>query len=69
MIELEYVQIKILPLWLLKLGWGVENLSFGEKDCQNFIEKARNFIEKAREFRLGKGSTQALRDYFNRMEK
>ncbi|XP_062165011.1 protein FAR1-RELATED SEQUENCE 5-like [Alnus glutinosa] len=41
---------------------GYEQLIFGEKDC-------RNYIEKARELRLGKGGAQALRDYFNRMQK
>jgi hypothetical protein len=41
---------------------GYEQLTFGEKDC-------RNYIEKARELRLGKGGAQALRDYFSRMQK
>jgi hypothetical protein len=40
---------------------GFENVPFGEKDC-------RNFIVKAREFRLGKGGGQALCDYFRRMQ-
>ncbi|XP_059461771.1 protein FAR1-RELATED SEQUENCE 5-like [Corylus avellana] len=40
---------------------GFENVPFGEKDC-------RNFITKAREFRLGKGGGQALCDYFRRMQ-
>ncbi|XP_059444592.1 protein FAR1-RELATED SEQUENCE 5-like isoform X2 [Corylus avellana] len=37
-----------------------ENLPFGEREC-------RNFINKARELRLGKGGGQALCDYFTRM--
>jgi hypothetical protein len=37
-----------------------ENLPFGEKDC-------RNFINKARELRLDKGGGQALCDYFHKM--
>jgi hypothetical protein len=41
---------------------GYENLPFGEKDC-------RNFIDKARELRLGKGGARALCDYFSRMQK
>jgi hypothetical protein len=41
---------------------GFESLSFGERDC-------RNFINKARELRLGKGGAQALCDYFSRMQK
>jgi hypothetical protein len=40
---------------------GFENVPFGEKDC-------RNFIAKARELRLGKGGGQALCDYFRRMQ-
>jgi hypothetical protein len=46
---------------LLKVG-GFESLSFGERDC-------RNYINKARELRLGKGGAQALCDYFRRMQK
>ncbi|XP_062162209.1 protein FAR1-RELATED SEQUENCE 4-like [Alnus glutinosa] len=41
---------------------GFENLPFGERDC-------RNYINKARELRLGKGGGQALCDYFSRMQK
>jgi len=41
---------------------GFESLSFGERDC-------RNYINKARELCLGKGVAQALCDYFSRMQK
>jgi hypothetical protein len=41
---------------------GFESLSFGERDC-------RNYINKAKELRLGKGGAQALCDYFRRMQK
>jgi hypothetical protein len=41
---------------------GFENLSFRERDC-------RNYINKARELNLGKGGAQALCDYFRRMQK
>ncbi|XP_062155057.1 protein FAR1-RELATED SEQUENCE 4-like [Alnus glutinosa] len=41
---------------------GFESLPFGERDC-------RNYINKARELRLGKGGGQALCDYFSRMQK
>jgi len=41
---------------------GFENLSFGARDC-------RNYINKARELHLGKGGAQALCDYFIRMQK
>jgi hypothetical protein len=41
---------------------GYEQLTFEEKDC-------RNYIEKAREISLGKGGAQALRNYFSRMQK
>ncbi|XP_042950033.1 protein FAR1-RELATED SEQUENCE 5-like [Carya illinoinensis] len=40
---------------------GFENLPFLEKDC-------RNYIEKARHLRLGAGGAGALRDYFMRMQ-
>ncbi|KAG6669101.1 hypothetical protein CIPAW_01G219800 [Carya illinoinensis] len=40
---------------------GFENVSFGEKDC-------RNYIDKARHLRLGKGGAQALLEYFIRMQ-
>ncbi|XP_059431570.1 protein FAR1-RELATED SEQUENCE 5-like [Corylus avellana] len=53
---------KNLTHWFLKWGGkGVENVPFGEKDC-------RDFIAKAREFRLGKGGGQAFYDYFRRMQ-
>ncbi|KAG6702636.1 hypothetical protein I3842_07G045400 [Carya illinoinensis] len=39
---------------------GYENLTFQEKDC-------RNFIDKARHLRLGKGGGEALNHYFQRM--
>ena len=39
---------------------GFENVPFDERDC-------RNFINKARELRLGKGGGQALCYYFVRM--
>ncbi|KAF5447271.1 hypothetical protein F2P56_032838 [Juglans regia] len=41
---------------------GFENLEFQEKDC-------RNYIDKARHLRLGKGGGEALSDYFKRMRK
>jgi hypothetical protein len=41
---------------------GFESLSFGERDCQNYINKAR-------ELRLCKGGAQALCDYFSKMQK
>ncbi|XP_059439636.1 protein FAR1-RELATED SEQUENCE 6-like [Corylus avellana] len=41
-------------------GGGYENLSFMERDC-------RNFINKARHLRLGKGGAGVLYDYFTRM--
>ncbi|KAF5477376.1 hypothetical protein F2P56_004024 [Juglans regia] len=40
---------------------GFENVPFGEKDC-------RNYIDKARHLRLGKDGTQALFEYFRRMQ-
>ncbi|XP_042983399.1 protein FAR1-RELATED SEQUENCE 5-like [Carya illinoinensis] len=40
---------------------GFENLPFLEKDC-------RNYIDKARHLRLGKGGAGALREYFCRMQ-
>ncbi|KAG2718725.1 hypothetical protein I3760_03G232800 [Carya illinoinensis] len=39
---------------------GYENLTFQEKDC-------RNFIDKARYLQLGKGGGEALNHYFQRM--
>ncbi|XP_062146803.1 protein FAR1-RELATED SEQUENCE 5-like [Alnus glutinosa] len=41
---------------------GYENLTFGERDC-------RNYIANSRRLRLGTGGAAALRDYFNRMRK
>jgi hypothetical protein len=43
-------------------GGGVENVPFDERDCQNFINKAR-------QLQLGKKSGQTLHDYFERMRK
>ena len=40
---------------------GFENLPFMEKDC-------RNYIDKARHLRLGAGGVGALREYFLRMQ-
>ncbi|KAF5452014.1 hypothetical protein F2P56_027055 [Juglans regia] len=40
---------------------GFENLPFLEKDCHNYIDKARHL-------RLGAGGAGALRDYFCRMQ-
>ncbi|XP_042983409.1 protein FAR1-RELATED SEQUENCE 5-like [Carya illinoinensis] len=40
---------------------GFENLPFLEKDC-------RNYIDKARHLRLGAGGARALQDYFLRMQ-
>ncbi|XP_042968993.1 protein FAR1-RELATED SEQUENCE 5-like [Carya illinoinensis] len=40
---------------------GFENLPFNEKDCQNYIDKARHL-------RLGKAGVRALREYFARMQ-
>jgi hypothetical protein len=60
---MEYVCVRILTCWLLKWGGGgYENLVFGEKDCRNFIENVRNL-------QLGKRGAEALRDYFNKMQK
>ncbi|XP_062161992.1 protein FAR-RED IMPAIRED RESPONSE 1-like [Alnus glutinosa] len=41
---------------------GYENLTFGEKEC-------RNYIAKSRRLRLGTGGAAALRGYFDRMRK
>ncbi|XP_042965428.1 protein FAR-RED IMPAIRED RESPONSE 1-like [Carya illinoinensis] len=41
---------------------GYENLNFQEKDC-------RNFIDRARVLRMGKGGGEALNEYFKRMRK
>ncbi|KAK0587227.1 hypothetical protein LWI29_019469 [Acer saccharum] len=40
---------------------GFENLPFSEKDC-------RNYIDKARHLKLGAGGAGALREYFLRMQ-
>jgi zinc finger SWIM domain-containing protein 3 len=40
---------------------GHENLSFGEKDCRNYINKVRNEL-------LGEGDAEALRNYSMRMQ-
>ncbi|XP_024630918.1 protein FAR1-RELATED SEQUENCE 5-like [Medicago truncatula] len=41
---------------------GYENLTFGEKDC-------RNYIDKVRRLRLGTGGAEAMQNYFVRMQK
>ncbi|XP_024642129.1 protein FAR-RED IMPAIRED RESPONSE 1-like [Medicago truncatula] len=41
---------------------GYENLTFGEKDC-------RNYIDKVRRLRLGTGDAEAIQNYFVRMQK
>ncbi|XP_039119452.1 protein FAR1-RELATED SEQUENCE 6-like isoform X2 [Dioscorea cayenensis subsp. rotundata] len=41
---------------------GYENLTYTEKDC-------RNYIARARQFRLGVGDAEALGNYFSRMQK
>ncbi|XP_042972763.1 protein FAR1-RELATED SEQUENCE 5-like [Carya illinoinensis] len=46
---------------LVQEAGGFENLPFSEKDC-------RNYIDKARHLRLGKGGAEALRQYFARMQ-
>ncbi|XP_035547418.1 protein FAR1-RELATED SEQUENCE 5-like [Juglans regia] len=46
---------------LVQEAGGFENLPFLEKDC-------RNYIDKARHLRLGKGGAGALREYFARMQ-
>ncbi|KAF5444983.1 hypothetical protein F2P56_034074 [Juglans regia] len=40
---------------------GFENVPFREKDCRNYIDKARHLC-------LGKGGAQALFEYFRRMQ-
>lgn len=45
---------------LVEMG-GYENLQFGEKDARNYINNVRNEL-------LGKGGTEALRNYFTRMQ-
>ncbi|KAF5446887.1 hypothetical protein F2P56_032483 [Juglans regia] len=40
---------------------GFENVPFGEKDCHNYIDKARHLC-------LGKGGAQALFEYFRMMQ-
>ncbi|XP_042942856.1 protein FAR1-RELATED SEQUENCE 5-like [Carya illinoinensis] len=46
---------------LVQEAGGFENLPFNEKDC-------RNYIDKARHLRLGKGGAGALCEYFARMQ-
>jgi hypothetical protein len=41
---------------------GYENLTFGERECHNYIANSRCL-------RLGTGGATTLRDYFNRMRK
>jgi hypothetical protein len=41
---------------------GYENLTFGEKDC-------RNYIDKVRRLRLGSGDAEAIQNYFGRMQR
>ncbi|XP_057432495.1 protein FAR-RED IMPAIRED RESPONSE 1-like [Lotus japonicus] len=41
---------------------GYDNLTFGEKDC-------RNYIDKVRRLRLGTGDAQAIQNYFVRKQK
>jgi hypothetical protein len=42
------------------LKWGYENLTFGEKDCRNYIVRSIHLP-------LGIGGATALRDYLSRM--
>ncbi|PNX65213.1 protein FAR1-related sequence 6-like, partial [Trifolium pratense] len=41
---------------------GYDNLTFGEKDC-------RNYIDKVRRLRLGTGDADAIQNYFDRMQR
>ncbi|XP_045809922.1 protein FAR-RED IMPAIRED RESPONSE 1-like [Trifolium pratense] len=41
---------------------GYENLTFGEKDC-------RNYIDKVRRLRLGRGDADAIQNYFVKIQK
>ncbi|PWA53154.1 Protein FAR1-RELATED SEQUENCE 6 [Artemisia annua] len=41
---------------------GYDNMSFGEKDC-------RNYIAQVRKLRLGSGDAEALQNYFVRMQR
>jgi hypothetical protein len=41
---------------------GYENMTFGEKDC-------RNYIDKVRRLRLGVGDAEAIQNYFVKMQK
>jgi len=41
---------------------GYENMTFGEKDC-------RNYIDKVRRLRLGAGDAEAIQNYFVKMHK
>jgi hypothetical protein len=52
---------KIYNALVVEAG-GYENLTFGEREC-------RNYIANSRRLRLGTGGAAALRDYFNRMRK
>lgn len=40
---------------------GYNNLTFGEKDC-------RNYLDKAKRLRLGTGDTEAIHNYFVKMQ-
>lgn len=40
---------------------GYDNLTFGEKDC-------RNYLDKAKRLRLGTGDTEAIHNYFVKMQ-
>jgi hypothetical protein len=40
---------------------GHENLTFGEKEC-------RNYLEKTRRLQLGSGDAEAVRNYFMKMQ-
>lgn len=40
---------------------GYDKLTFGEKDC-------RNYLDKARRLRLGIGDAQAIHNYFVKMQ-
>lgn len=48
-------------LSLVVQAGGYENLKFGEKDC-------RNFLDKARRLRLGPGDAEAIHKYYLRMQ-
>jgi hypothetical protein len=40
---------------------GHDNLTFGEKNCSNFLEKTRRL-------KLGSGDVEAVHDYFVKMQ-